>query len=184
MIIMYVLEVISIIGLVTFVILWRQTLTAYSTEKGKNLATKEDIGKITREIESVKLEFSNVDSIAQQKRLLKYEACLEALSIIDAHLSHSFINPNPTPQIVSTEKARAAHSKLILSCDNLEIVEKFGEIYFGPEAGVAQRPLTDLLNEFRNLIRKELGFAIDDLNFDRDRVWIGRSLGDSNNPNP
>jgi hypothetical protein len=36
------------------ILLWRHYLPSYFGEKGKNLATKEDIGAITREIESVK----------------------------------------------------------------------------------------------------------------------------------
>lgn len=47
------------IGLTQF-ILWKHIakVKAYEAEKGKNLATKEDIGKITKEIESVKSKFT------------------------------------------------------------------------------------------------------------------------------
>jgi hypothetical protein len=43
------------------VIAWdliKRLLSSYATEKGKNLATKEDIGGITREVESAKIDFS------------------------------------------------------------------------------------------------------------------------------
>lgn len=48
------------IGLTQF-ILWKHiaNVKAYETEKGKNLATKEDIGEITQEIKSVETAFIN-----------------------------------------------------------------------------------------------------------------------------
>ena len=47
------------IGLTQF-LFWRYIAKqkSYETEKGKNLATKEDIGEITKEIESVKNTFT------------------------------------------------------------------------------------------------------------------------------
>jgi len=170
-----------LLGLAALAVLICRWLPAYVTEKGKNLATKEDVEDITRKIESVKADISRVSAVEEQKRKLKYEACLEALLVIDAHLSHSFTLPKPTPQAVSTVKAREAHSKLILSCDDIRIVEKFAEIYFGPSAGQSQRPPTDLLNEFRNLIRVELGFG-QELSLDRERAWVGKSVGDPDAP--
>lgn len=48
------------IGLTQF-ILWKHIakVKAYEAEKGKNLATKEDIGDITNEIKSVENKFIN-----------------------------------------------------------------------------------------------------------------------------
>ncbi len=44
------------IGVVSFVVGFfvKNFLPAYFNEKGKNLATKEDIGKITKTVESIK----------------------------------------------------------------------------------------------------------------------------------
>lgn len=159
-------------------VLLRTGLPAYIAEKGKNLATREDIEEITRKIESIRGDISRANAVEEQKRKLKYEACLEALAVIDAHLSQVFVSENVAPQPVSTIKAREAHNKLILSCNDVLIVEKFGEIYFGPRDSELRRPPTDLLNEFRNLIRKELGFG-SELDLDRDRAWIGWALGES-----
>lgn len=48
-------------GLVTGFLLWfgRNWIGSYISEKGKNLATREDIEDITRKIESVKTEYTN-----------------------------------------------------------------------------------------------------------------------------
>lgn len=162
-------------------LLLKSFLPSYLSEKAKNLATKEDVEYITRRVESVKSELSRLGAVEEQKRKLRHEACLEALSVIDAHFSQLFKSPRPTPQPISTVRAREAHSKLILSCNNIQIVEKFGEIYFGPRAGEPARPPTDLLNEFRNLIRVELGFG-QELPLDRERAWVGRAAGDPDAP--
>lgn len=170
-----------LLGVGSLLILFRKGLPTYVSEKGKNLATREDIEEITRKIESVRGDISRANAVEEQKRQLKYEACLEALAVIDAHLSQVFAPENPTPQPVSAIRAREAHSKLILSCNNILIVEKFGEIYFGPRTGESPRPPTDILNEFRNLIRLELGFG-SDLPLDRERAWVGRATGDPETP--
>jgi len=181
--ILLVLNILTFFGLGAAVLLVRKGLSGYLTEKGKNLATKEDIEVITRQVESVKIEFSTQNAIEEQKRKLKYEACLEALSVIDGFFAQIFNinNPRPTPQPVSTINLRETHNKLILSCDNIKIVEKFCEINFGPRPGEDKCPPTDLLNEFRNLVRAELGFG-NQLPLDRERAWAGQALGDPNNP--
>ena len=170
-----------LIGIGSLLVLFRKGLPAYISEKGKNLATREDIEEITRMIESVRGDISRANAVEEQKRKLKYEACLEALAVIDAHFSQLFAAESPTPQPISTVRAREAHSKLILSCNNVLIVEKFGEIYFGPRAGEPPQPPTDLLNKFRNLVREELGFG-SELPLDRERAWIGRAAGDPETP--
>lgn len=60
------------IGLTQF-ILWKHIakVKAYEAEKGKNLATKEDIGKITKEIESVKASYN--ESLERHKIELQKE---------------------------------------------------------------------------------------------------------------
>lgn len=167
-------------GILFLGLLIRHWFSGYLSEKGKNLATKEDLEDITRKVESVKADLARGNAVEEQKRKLKYEACLDALSAIDAHFSQLFTSDEPTPQPISAIKAREAHSKLILSCNDVRIVKKFGEIYFGPRPGESGRPPTDLLNEFRNLIRAELGFG-DPLPLDRDRAWVARAAGDPAN---
>jgi len=64
------LELLLLLGVGAIVLLLR-SLRSYATEKGKNLATKEDIGTITREVEKVRSEYAErFESLAQQNRLL------------------------------------------------------------------------------------------------------------------
>lgn len=44
---------------------------------------------------------------------------------------------------------------------------------FGEGVGKQPTPPTDLLNEFRNLIRKELGYG-HDLELNREKAWFGK----------
>lgn len=96
---------------------------SYLKRKGQDLATRENVEKLTTLVESVKQEIRNSESIAQAKRQMKHDACLEALSVIDAFFSHFFTRPKPTPQVADSAKAREVHSKLILACDNPKIIE-------------------------------------------------------------
>jgi len=56
------LDVIEILLILIVGLLIYKYLPSYFTEKGKNLATKEDIGDITRKVEEVKTEFIKVSS--------------------------------------------------------------------------------------------------------------------------
>lgn len=49
-----VLQILCLLGLVALCLLFKQALPSYLSEKGKNLATKEDIGAITEKVENVK----------------------------------------------------------------------------------------------------------------------------------
>lgn len=51
------LSIISVLGIA--LLLWRSFLPAYTSEKGKNLATKQDIEAITHKIESVRSFYAN-----------------------------------------------------------------------------------------------------------------------------
>ena len=155
-------------------------LGAYLKRKDQDLATRENIEELTSLVESIKKDIRSNEAIAQAKRQMKHDACLEALSVIDAFFSHFFKEPKPTPQPADSSKAREVHSKLILACDNSRIVELYTEILCGPIGG-ERVPPTDQLNELRNLVRKELGFG-SDVNLDRDRAWFGQIVGDPNNP--
>lgn len=151
-------------------------LFQYFGDKGKNYATKQDISTITQKIEEIKAKIQSEQEIEKQKRQLKYDALLNALILIDAFFSHMLI-PGPGQKIkkqyATTEEARRCHNSLILTCDNTEIVEKFSLIMFGPKDTEEEPiPLTDLLNDFRNLVRKELGFG-NIIPLDRERAWFG-----------
>lgn len=172
-----VIAIIPVIALLIIVYYLRYYYPKYFEEKGKNLATKQDIEEITRKVESVKADIALGLSVQQMKYKLKHEACLEALELIDAYFSCILKSPKVESlkqQIFTTERARACHSKLILSCENTLILKKFSEILTGH---VDSKPYTDLLNEFRNLIRQELGFGTE-LELDRESAWISNIICD------
>jgi hypothetical protein len=56
-IILIILQVLTLLAVGIFVLIYRYSVPSYLSEKGKNLATKQDIAEITREIESVKATF-------------------------------------------------------------------------------------------------------------------------------
>jgi hypothetical protein len=158
----------------------------YFEEKGRNLATKEDIEEITAKIETVKAEINQSQTRFDTKYKLKYEACLEALQIVDAQLSHlDWTVPNERgikantevkKQFLPTEKVRECQNKLILSCENTDTLNKFIEIMFPkPEKHVLKS-----LDEFRNLIRQELGFG-KKLNLSEDKSWVAKVVFDNDN---
>src|SRR5947208_8836314 len=58
-------------GVAFAVYIFRQYVPAYLAEKGKNLATREDVAAITREVEAVKDEFLRQrDELSHQRQLL------------------------------------------------------------------------------------------------------------------
>ncbi len=161
-------------------------LFQYLKDKGKNYATKQDIADITRKIEDVKAEIQNQQEVEKQKRQLKYDALLQSLTLMDAVLSHLLIpaeDQKIKKQYASTEEARKCHSSLILTCENTDILEMFSLIMFGPkDPNAEETPITDLLNKYRNLVRKELGFGTE-IPLDRDRAWFGYGNFENKNTN-
>lgn len=153
---------------------------SYFSEKGKNLATVEDIKAITKKVEEVKAEIEQQQLVVKQKRDLKYHALLNALTLIDAHYSQ-LLAPSPGQKIkrqyATTEEARRCHNELILTAENMGIIQLFNQIMF--EAGSKQQtePPTVLLNRFRNLIREELGFG-EKIPLNEDKAWFGYFAGE------
>ena len=145
-------------------------VVTYLRTKSQNLATKQDIREITNESESVKMAYSKELSIANQKRELKYNAILNALILLDGNFSELFkdLGDSVKKQFSTIEEARKVHNELILTCENEEILLVFSKLMFGGSS----EPPTELLNKFRNLARKELGFG-NEIMLDKDKAWIG-----------
>lgn len=171
-----ILTVIAIVGIVMSHILLRQSISSYASEKGKNLATKEDISDITHLIESTKISLQQRDRYEAKRYELKYQACLKALSIVDAQISHLIKSDNdgrPTnvdKQYATAEEIRTCHNELILSLDNPSIVSIFIAIL----TGSSKNAITDL-DMLRSLVRAELGFP-GTPHKDGERAWIGKSV--------
>jgi hypothetical protein len=74
------IAILSSIGIV--ILLWRKYLPSYLSEKAKNLATKEDIAAITKEVESVRLQYSK----ELEKFRVQLQRELELMKISQAEL--------------------------------------------------------------------------------------------------
>jgi len=156
--------------------LLRRHLSSYASEKGKNLATKEDVSEITHLIESTKLALQQMDRYEAKKYELKYQACLKALSIVDAQISHLVTSDNdgrPTrvdKQFATADELRTCHNQLILSLDDPRVVSTFISIITGSSSNAIED-----LDKLRGLIRSELGFA-GSTHTDQEKAWIGESV--------
>lgn len=142
----------------------------------------------TRIREAVKAEYAvkladyqrkikSEDRVEEARWKTTHDACLDALGVIDAYISGALTDSKgsaPTKQPIKIRVARECHNKLILASSNLKLVEMFNEILFLNDTGQEfKHPPTDLLNEFRNEIRSELGFG-GKLVLNRDVAWISR----------
>lgn len=171
-----VLNGIALVGLTVSHILLRNSLTAYASEKGKNLATKEDVAEITALVESAKVAIQQQDRFAAKKYELKYAACQNLLRIVDAQLSYVIKQDNagnPTEvdrQFATAEEIRRCHNEIILSIDNREIIKIFLDIL----TGLSSNSIVDL-DMLRGLIRTELGF-VGEAHSDAVATWIGKSV--------
>ncbi|MEM0542133.1 hypothetical protein WFZ85_05870 [Flavobacterium sp. j3] len=148
-------------------------IKSYMEEKGKNLATKEDISAITKQIEGVKSEIEIQKDISKQKRELKYEALLKSLNLIDAYLSNFILDSTIEKQYATAEETRECYNNLILSCDNQETIDTFVKIMMEekPKDILGTQYVLKELQGYRNIIRKELGFG-EALVTNSNYIWI------------
>ncbi len=77
-----ILDSILILGIIGFVLFMKFSFPSYMKEKGKNLATKEDIQEITRMTESVQKEFREGFEEFSSDLNFKYELYYKLYSII------------------------------------------------------------------------------------------------------
>lgn len=125
-------------------------------------------------------EIKEIENAQQTRWELKYQACLEALKIVDVFLSHWFKDVNgvtPVRQPANTVKARECYNRLVLTCRNPEVTEVFLKIMFqGP--GTDNSEITNNLNAMRTAVREELGFG-DKIDLSTDAAWFVRLVGDT-----
>lgn len=114
------IEILLLLAFVGAGFILKNYLPSYFTEKGKNLATKEDIAEITRKIEAVKLKIEASKAVQQAKRNLKHEACLEALCLVDAHLSHKK-NQTPNHALRRTRRERRGCHRCVPCAGSLNL---------------------------------------------------------------
>ena len=142
----------------------------YMSKKGENLATKEDIKELTALSEEIKNEFVNKQYHEQQLYNIKLEAINDSLDFLDKYISwHTFDSGKlPVREKISKEqltvKARHCYNRLIITCQNEELLKCFNRICFHK-----QENILELYINFRNLARKELG--LNELSLDKDNVF-------------
>lgn len=102
--------------------------------------------------------FSYRKKIFEARVDIKKETFLDALNILDSQASYYFKENGAVLNEVPMEKVRSTFNKLLIFSDSLEIPNKFIIFLLGDK----DNKLTTL-NQFRNLIRKEIG--LEEINF-------------------
>ncbi len=132
----------------------------YMAKKAENLATKEDIKELTRLSEEIKSEFINKQHHEKQLYNIKLDTINDSLDFIDKYISWHTIDSGITPvredlsEQEMTVIARHCYNRLILTCQNEELINCFNQICFDNDANIFE-----LYVIFRNLARKELGLG-------------------------
>lgn len=99
----------------------------------------------------------------------KIEAYMEAFSLIDAHLAHSF---ELSEEKVSAQQTRQAHTKLIIYAEDPRTADLYMQIVAGEDAKKIA-----LLQTFRDLAKKDIGISTKNL-YDPEKLWIAISVSD------
>jgi|GEM_PF-5430695 len=126
----------------------------------------------------VKHDVNEKTKITDKRYALKYQACMDALTVIDAQYSHfkwSVKNscgnneplPEPAKQWLTPDFVRSCHSALFITCSE-ELLDQFSKIMFEDTGG---EDMTVLLHEFRKLICVELGFE-NEAAYNRKYTWF------------
>ena len=174
----YIVDIICLFFICLSVWIWSY-FGSYLKKKGENVATKEDIEELTNKVESVKKDYELIRKTEGRKFLLKYEACLEALKVVDEFY---LINMKLEIEAVIGEDitvkdpeslgkiAREVHSLLVVSCDNKETLDLYRRCVW-----IEWPENMSLVVDFRWAIRKELGFSSSNMIVDsnKDKAWIG-----------
>lgn len=153
----------------------------YLQTKWKNLATKEDVWKITDIVEGIKSQQDLLKKTQEKKFSLKYDACMDALELIDSYYlseQEEFINSSMQEKWLDEkvvvlshlelwERARACHNKLVISCDRKETISEFRKCTWCEWSQTLDR-----IVDFRKAIRLELSFWEESIDDNREGAWI------------
>ncbi len=149
----------------------RKYTDSYMSEKGKNLATKEDIREITKKTEEVKASFQNMQFQKQQIYKVKLDTIQESLDFIDVYISWlRFDGRIPEREITNrnelTIRGRKCYNKLSLTCEDSNLLNIFNQILFEDPTNILEK-----YNSYRNMARIEMGLQTP-LNLDKDKVFF------------
>lgn len=105
--------------------------------------------------------------------LLKREVCLDALAVVDGiYAQQQWDKQWPDPQAPpSPAEARRCHNLLAVTC-RAEVAEAYLRC-FGLGLG-GRRYHGGLIEEFRQVVRRECGFGDDPMSTDRQEFWIAQ----------
>jgi hypothetical protein len=135
---------------------------------------------INKAAEELQLAYQSKNRTEEAKFKLKYEACIEALSVVDEFYKVSFAEkalegkkiPGQLRKLDPFElgeKVRICHNKLVLTCDSPKVFEIFKRaIQFDKRPG----DTPDIIVDLRKAIREELGFGKTIVDEDRNLAWI------------
>lgn len=132
------LEVLVIGGIVAIGYL-QKTLNSYATEKGKNLATREDVEEITRQVEAVKVEYAKQLLALEHAQKLLLEQSNQRHQLSMAAIERR-LQAHQDAFARSLTLSRLAHDKSAGVTDRLnEMLQWHREncLYLSPEAGRA-----------------------------------------------
>lgn len=104
----------------------------------------------------------------------KRDACLHALEIVDAvwaHIAWVGVPARTQPQArVGIAEIRRCHSLLVVTCDDPEIESLYVRCMHVKDPD--QTLTADVIAEFRDAIRKELGLGKGSHSSSRERAWL------------
>ena len=101
----------------------------------------------------------------------KTEAILEAIEFLENYIASSQIEKTPFKEMTVNEltiQARSCMDKLVVYCDNAELVETFDSIILKGET-VKSKEYIERFKNFRTLCRKELGLK--NVKFQKDEFY-------------
>jgi hypothetical protein len=132
-----------------------------------------------RKMDEFRSNLKNDERIRDNRWDLKRQACLDALTLVDAVFSNFDWKQSGTPvrvvkQPVDTAKARDVMNRLALACNDGTVLLEFVSALGLHEPNAPAPNLTaDRINALRNAVRKELGFG-KEISLDPAMAFIAR----------
>ena len=167
-------------------------LKEYEAEKGKNLATKEDIADITQKVEEVKSVVSlttqsKFQKLAEQERILLgilYDATKIAQSqnkiILYFYDTSSRLRYDNLVETVNDTLAHFYHlsNLAVVSMNNDDVIQKIGDLstattYLAGQVSVAATNAASLVDQYRNQLDHAMKMGDDDKN---KAIWLASGL--------
>ncbi len=141
----------------------------------------------TEKLEHLKDEIQEMSRIKQARWEIKRQACLEALSVVDAVYSNTEWHFGEHTPVIARQKvdvgtARAAMNKLALACDDVGVLRAYAKALGLHEPGEEMHLNPASINDLRNAARHELGFGRE-LSLDPAKAWIGSLTGGASEQN-